>query len=262
MFVKLLKTARNAVMAIAATFWVLGWGNTSAYAQCCMDGHAGHAGHDAGSAGHQHGATQVEHTGHTQSAPQPQHGGQLTVMNPLAFEIVYLPQEIRVYLYGPAEQPETAKDVNGEIAMLARGNDRVSRVPLHYVVPPPGSQQQDYLAAAVNLSRVKDGDVTATIRLANLPLPHRPEATFAQAVVLSKARPQVTLAPLGPGDQAGIARQQVCPVTGARLGSMGDPIKVLIGGQPLFLCCKGCFGKVQANPAAYLHKAGLASQGQ
>ncbi len=38
---------------------------------------------------------------------------------------------------------------------------------------------------------------------------------------------------------------------------MGDPIKVLIDGHPLYLCCRGCVAKVKKNPAAYLPKATL-----
>ena len=34
-----------------------------------------------------------------------------------------------------------------------------------------------------------------------------------------------------------------------RLGGMGTPIKVMIGDKPIFLCCKGCIKKIQAEPA-------------
>jgi hypothetical protein len=37
-----------------------------------------------------------------------------------------------------------------------------------------------------------------------------------------------------------IAVQEICPVSGKKLGSMGDPIKVQVGKETLFLCCKGC----------------------
>jgi|GEM_PF-2642155 len=73
----------------------------------------------------------------------------------------------------------------------------------------------------------------------------------AQAVVASKAKLQVALATLDQRDQAGIARQKVCPVTGAKLGSMGDPIKVLVGDHPLYLCCAGCVAKVRESPGKY-----------
>ena len=36
------------------------------------------------------------------------------------------------------------------------------------------------------------------------------------------------------------------------LGGMGQPIKLLVDGKPLFLCCKGCIKKVQSEPEKYL----------
>jgi hypothetical protein len=33
---------------------------------------------------------------------------------------------------------------------------------------------------------------------------------------------------------------------------MGDPIKLTINGQAVYLCCAGCVSKVQRNPDAYL----------
>ena len=184
----------------------------------------------------------------------------MTTAKPLTFEVVYLPQEIRVYLYGAMPLPETSKDVTGEVSLQRPYDERATRAALRYVAQPAG--QQDYLAAPVDLSRVKDGDLTATVKLANLPLQNRPGIAFAQSVVVSKAKAQVSLAALDQSDQAGIARQRVCPVTGAALDSMGGPIKVLVGGQPLYLCCKGCLGKVQSDPEAFLRKAGQASQVQ
>ncbi len=259
MFVRLLKTAPIVMAMMAVAVWAFGWGTTPAYAQCgCCQHGGGHAGHGAGPTGHQHGAAADAHIGHdhpadgAKPAPAP-HGGQLTTAKPLTFEVVYLPQEIRVYLYGRWPQPETVKDVTGEVSLQRPYEERTTRAALRYVAQPAG--QQDYLAAPVDLSRVKDGELTATIKLANLPLENRPGITFGQSVAVSKAKPQVTLAALGQSDQAGIARQRVCPVTGAALDSMGGPVKVLVGGQPLYLCCKGCLGKVQSDPEAYLAKA-------
>jgi hypothetical protein len=46
-------------------------------------------------------------------------------------------------------------------------------------------------------------------------------------------------------DQLRIAVQEICPVSGQKLGSMGTPIKVALGEQKeqVFLCCKGCASK-------------------
>jgi hypothetical protein len=36
------------------------------------------------------------------------------------------------------------------------------------------------------------------------------------------------------------------------LGSMGEPVKLLVGGKPIFLCCQGCVPKVRSEPNKYL----------
>jgi hypothetical protein len=43
------------------------------------------------------------------------------------------------------------------------------------------------------------------------------------------------------------AAQGVCPVTGKRLGSMGTPVRVVVKGRVVFLCCQGCEGAVEAR---------------
>lgn len=48
--------------------------------------------------------------------------------------------------------------------------------------------------------------------------------------------------------------QKTCPVTGHELGSMGTPIPVAVNGQTIYVCCRGCVAKVQANPDFYLQK--------
>jgi hypothetical protein len=41
--------------------------------------------------------------------------------------------------------------------------------------------------------------------------------------------------------------QQLCPVSGERLGSMGTPVKLTLMGQTVFLCCEGCEAGAKAN---------------
>jgi YHS domain-containing protein len=45
-----------------------------------------------------------------------------------------------------------------------------------------------------------------------------------------------------------------CVVSGEPLGSMGDPIDMVVGGRLVRLCCKGCVDKLNADPVAYLAK--------
>lgn len=55
------------------------------------------------------------------------------------------------------------------------------------------------------------------------------------------------------GDQAHqIARQQICPVTGAKLGSMGEPVRARIRDQDIYLCCAGCSQSLESRPDHYL----------
>lgn len=48
------------------------------------------------------------------------------------------------------------------------------------------------------------------------------------------------------------ALQGTCPVTGAELGSMGEPVPVTVRGKVVYVCCAGCVNKLLANPDRYL----------
>jgi hypothetical protein len=57
---------------------------------------------------------------------------------------------------------------------------------------------------------------------------------------------------LSPEDQLLVAKQKVCPVTEEPLGSMGTPVRVVVEGRPVFICCKGCESALRGNPKKYL----------
>ena len=59
---------------------------------------------------------------------------------------------------------------------------------------------------------------------------------------------------LDAADRPLASRQKLCPVTGKALGSMGVPPKRNVRGRAVFLCCEGCVGAVEADPAKYLAK--------
>jgi Cu(I)/Ag(I) efflux system membrane fusion protein len=46
--------------------------------------------------------------------------------------------------------------------------------------------------------------------------------------------------------------QKICPVSNARLGSMGEPIAVEARGRKVWTCCAACPPKLKAQPAKYL----------
>jgi hypothetical protein len=62
------------------------------------------------------------------------------------------------------------------------------------------------------------------------------------------------LAKLPAADRAAAEKQQVCPVSGEPVGSMGVPIKVTVKQQDVWICCGGCRGTLVAEPDTYLAK--------
>jgi Cu(I)/Ag(I) efflux system membrane fusion protein len=48
--------------------------------------------------------------------------------------------------------------------------------------------------------------------------------------------------------------QGMCPITENALGSMGEPVKIMLRGKPVYLCCKGCIGKAKRDPDGTLKK--------
>lgn len=70
-----------------------------------------------------------------------------------------------------------------------------------------------------------------------------------QVSEVSEADIQASLAKLSPDDRKLAEAQKFCAImTTNRLGVMGTPLKVVIKGQPVFLCCRGCQSKAMANP--------------
>lgn len=61
-------------------------------------------------------------------------------------------------------------------------------------------------------------------------------------------------AKLSPADQAAALAQGTCPVTDEPLGEHGTPIKVLVNGRDVFVCCAGCVEDLRNNPDRYLPK--------
>lgn len=71
----------------------------------------------------------------------------------------------------------------------------------------------------------------------------------------AEAKIRGALAKLSAEDRALAEQQRFCPVLpNSRLGSMGPPIKLMIEGQPVFLCCAGCKSTALAKPKETLQK--------
>jgi Cu(I)/Ag(I) efflux system membrane fusion protein len=67
-----------------------------------------------------------------------------------------------------------------------------------------------------------------------------------------EAKVKIALAKLGAADRKLAEAQKLCPILNNRLGSMGRPVKLVLNGQPIFLCCKGCEKNARAHAEATL----------
>ena len=55
-------------------------------------------------------------------------------------------------------------------------------------------------------------------------------------------------------DQIRITVQQICPISGTKLGDHGSPVKVKVGEEHVFVCCKQCLKKkIDTNHWATIH---------
>jgi hypothetical protein len=79
-------------------------------------------------------------------------------------------------------------------------------------------------------------------------------------VALDKVEEEIraNLGKLTPEDRTLAEAQKFCAVnTDSRLGgeTMGKPYKVILEGEPVFLCCKGCEKEAKAHPQATVARA-------
>src|SRR5439155_14712912 len=65
-------------------------------------------------------------------------------------------------------------------------------------------------------------------------------------------RVKAALAKLSAVDRKSVDAQKLCPIRKTRLGSMGTPVKVILEGKPVFLCCKGCEEEAREHPGQTL----------
>ncbi len=65
-----------------------------------------------------------------------------------------------------------------------------------------------------------------------------------------------SLAALPAADREAAASQRFCPMmVRTRLGASGKPIKVTVGSESVFVCCKGCIDEVKENPKGAVQTA-------
>jgi hypothetical protein len=197
------------------------------------------------------------------SVPPPQqavltpHCGQYLTTRSNCFELVFTMSQARIYVFDKARNPQSMRDIQVQMSLRVPGERENVRAPFQYVAMPPGIADQDYVAATFNFALLRDKETPITIDFSNLPDHHQPTVSFTPMFSVGKVRPYVALVVLAESDRAGIGRQRVCPVDGELLGNKGLIVKVLLGEQPLYLCCKECMAAVRKTPEKYLPAAQL-----
>ncbi|TWU39428.1 hypothetical protein [Novipirellula artificiosorum] len=71
-----------------------------------------------------------------------------------------------------------------------------------------------------------------------------------EAMMKAEKKIEQSLSSLSADDQKLVKAQRFCPVmTYDRLGAMGTPLKLVIEGKPVFVCCKACVDEANAGVA-------------
>jgi membrane fusion protein, copper/silver efflux system len=80
------------------------------------------------------------------------------------------------------------------------------------------------------------------------PLQGKPRVEPSAAVAELSEEARKNIEQLPEEDRKAALAQRTCPVTGSPLGSMGVPVKIVLRGQTVFLCCPGCVAKAKRDP--------------
>ena len=191
------------------------------------------------------------------------HGGEYLKIktNQYEYEIVYMPLQVRIYLFDDKLKPLTARNVHAQMSLNVPSQNTPQKIPFQYVAMPRGATEQDYLVAAFDFRQLPNKETPITLEFSGLPDDkeflgfwdrHSGTASFTSSFSPSKIRPYVARVLLTEADQEGFRRQQFCPVCGRMLGIDRQAIKLYIGDYPLYLAGEDCIAAVKASPEKYL----------
>lgn len=183
------------------------------------------------------------------------HGGFVSATGYYYCEVVFESQQTKLFFFNPGQTKCHVRGAVGEMVLKVNGDAREYRYPLEVVAQPAWTGDTGYLVANADVTRVRDGDMEVIFRLQKLPNPEEREVEFSQVFHLSATRPQIAVEPLNERDYSFAAQQRVCPVTNTAFAAEANPIKVVVGQQPVYVCCESCVSEVEKNPALYVQKA-------
>jgi hypothetical protein len=180
------------------------------------------------------------------------HGGEYLSTEKNYYEVVYMPLQTRIYLYDAKFKPLTAQALQAQMTVQFPTETTPRQVAFQFVAMPAGASEQDYLVAPIDVQPLKDKDVSISIQFSGLTNRSSPTASFTPHFANFKPRAYVVQASLLESDRDGIARQRLCPVTGAPLGSRGPVVKLYVAEYPLYVCGTDCIQAVKDNPLKFM----------
>jgi hypothetical protein len=189
------------------------------------------------------------------------HGGEYLSTEKNYYEIVYMPLQTRIYLYDGKLKPLSAREVHAQMIVQLPTENAPRAIPLQYVSPPPGVSEQDYVVALVDLRALQEKETSIRFEFNGLPDNHDPTASFTPYYSHFIIRPYVCKVLPTEADREGMARQRVCPVSGAPLGSRGPVVKLYVADIPLYVSADDCAAAVKEAPEKFLPRYPLPGRG-
>jgi hypothetical protein len=228
-----------------------------------MGGGRGHGGM-GGPRGSDHRKSSSDNDGGVALLPQPPvlmpHGGEYLTNKTNHCELVYMPFQVRIYLFDDNMKPLMARNVHAQMTLNIPPQNAPQKISFQYLAMPKGMTEPDYLVAAFDFRQLPNAETPITLEFSGLPDAqkflglwdrHNGTASFTPSFRPSKIRPYVVRVMLTEADQEGFRQQHVCPVSGRVLGIEGQAIKLYVGDYPLYLAGEDCIAAVKQSPEKY-----------
>ena len=180
------------------------------------------------------------------------HGGKVAMTEEYHFEVVFAKDGLKVYPRTHEDKPVDASKLTGTATFYHPNAPKKVWFEQKLIPTPtaPGKAASS-IGENVDLSKVPAAGARVEFRVAGLPDPAEPKATFSVPFALAP-KAEIVVARATKADEKAIAALKTCPVSNEDLNDMGGPLKVTLGDKSTFICCKSCLKKIEADPVKYL----------
>jgi len=176
------------------------------------------------------------------------HGGAQAQTKHYHFDATFSTTGLRLTVHGPDHK---SVDVSGLRAKATFYHPSTTKPWFMRELRPSAASQgrvPTSLELVMNLGKVPAQGARVAFQVSGLPDPGEPTATFTVPFTLGGNGP-IAVGKVTKADEKAIAAIKVCLVSGEELGgAMGPPVKLTRGGSSVYLCCKNCLKKVEADP--------------